>query len=132
MPNCNYQFLTGAKKGTPCNRLIRGKDSNLCYQHKAKTVKLEQPIKEEPISQTPMKTKGKPIKINDPDIKKITTKTEEHVPIKRVESKPIEIVNNKDDESFEELPVDSASSSSSDSYSISDSSSDLDTSSDSD
>lgn len=125
--HCNYTFITGSKKNTPCNRIIRGKESTRCYQHKPKILKFDTPIVEPKVEPTPMKTKGKPIKINDPEIKVITTK-----------SNPINIPK-KNDQSYEQLKIDKSSSSdsdsdsdSSDSYSISSSSSDYSTSSDSD
>lgn len=138
--HCNYQFITGAKKGTPCNRFIRSKESTLCYQHKAKVVKpkeesivepLLEPIKEQswPAS-TPMKRKGTAVKINDPEKPKvITTKSDPiDIPVKPI-AKEV-----KPDQSFEQLKIDESSSSDSSSFSVSSSSdsSSSDSSSDSD
>ena len=115
MPNCQYKFVSGAKKNTTCDRFIRAQNSILCYQHKTK-ITIPKPKEEDApkiqevnevyIAATPLKSsitikrKGKPVKINDGSLwpeaqrakadiskpKEITTKTND-VP---KESKPIQ------------------------------------------
>ncbi len=82
--HCEYVFLTGTKKNTKCDSFIRGKgkdgSNSFCYQHKPKIVKPKEAFAPASLTNgskavgqgevkaesqmSPIKRKGKPVKIN--------------------------------------------------------------------
>ena len=71
MPICKHIYVAGKKRGQACDRFVRGKGSELCYQHKngvkseLKEPEVEKPIEEKPVNNLAQSVikKKKPVRI---------------------------------------------------------------------